>query len=243
MAGNKSKTEARDPSRTGFIVFASWDPHYEVECLLGDGAGNLTAGFGGWDKIKRDRRTSLTEWSGRDGMEIPIPVIFENWRSGESIEPDIKQIEKMAGLGNQGGGEPPLMTFNTGGVVAHDYHDAPKHDWVITDVEFGDCVKNNYGNRVRQIATITVSQYIDDDVLEKLSPAGKHRDKNKGKIKKGTERSGGKKKEYVVKFTHQSLVAIAKEVLGDGKRWHEIAKLNNIRDPKATKKGQLLRIP
>jgi hypothetical protein len=240
---SRSNTTAREPLRTGYIVFASWDPHYEFECLLGDGSGNVTAGFGGWEKIKRDRRYSLTEWDGRDGMDIPIPIIFENWRVGESLESDIKQLEMMAGLGNKGGGEPPLMTFNSGGVIAHDYHDAPSHDWVISNVEFGDCVKNDWGNRVRQIATVTVTQYIDDDVLSRLSPADRRKDKNKGKIKKGTERSGGKKKRYVVKFTHQSLVAIAKETLGDGKRWHEIAKLNGIRDPKATKKKQVLRIP
>lgn len=243
MAAKGSKTNARKPLRTGFVVFASWDPHYEVECLLGDGAGNLTAGFGGWENIRRDRRYSITEWSGRDGMEIPIPIIFENWAVGTSLEGDIKQLEMMAGLGNKGGGEPPLMTFNSGGVIPHDFHDAPSHDWIITNLEFGDCVKNDWGNRVRQIATVTVAQFIDDDVLDKLSPAGKHRSKNKGKVKKGTERSGGKKKEYTVKFNHQSLVTIAKETLGDGKRWHEIAKLNGIRDPKATRKGQKLRIP
>jgi hypothetical protein len=240
---SKSKTEARTPARTGFIVFASWDPHYEVECLLGDGAGNPTGGYGGWEKIKRDRRIALTEWQGKDPLEIDIPILFENWRTGDSLEGDIKQLEMIAGLGNKGGGEPPLMTFNSGGVISHDYHDAPRHDWVISSISWGDCVKNDWGNRVRQIATVTVTQFIDDDVLGGLSSADKRRNKNKGKIKKGTEKAGARKKTYVVKFNHQSLVTIAKEALGDGKRWHEIAKLNSIRDPKSTHKGQRLRLP
>lgn len=240
---SKSRTEASNPSRTGFIVFASWDPHYEVECLLGDGSGNPTSGYGGWEKIKRDRRISLTEWDGKDPLEIDIPILFENWVQGGSLEGDIKTLEKIAGLGHKDGGEPPLMTFNSGGVISHDYHDAPKHDWVVSNLVWGDCIKNDYGNRVRQVATVTVTQFIDDDVLSKLSAAAKRRQKNKGKIKKGTERSGARKKTYIVKFNGQNLASIAKETLGDSKRWHEIAKLNGIRDPKATKKGQELRLP
>lgn len=238
-----SKTQAKEPPATGFIVFASWDPHYEVTCLLGDGAGNPTGGFGGWEKVIRDRRVSFTEWQGRDPLEIPIPILFENWAVGTSLESDIKVLEKMAGLGNAGGGEPPLMTFNSGGVISHDYHDAPAHDWVISGLEFGDCVKNDFGNRVRQVCVVTVTQFIDDDVLSRLSPAAKRRSKNKGKIKKGTERTGSVTKSYVVKFNGQSLIKIAKETLGDSKRWHEIAKLNGMSDPKATKKGQRLRLP
>lgn len=239
---NKPKTDAREPTRTGFVVFASWDPHYEVEVLLGDGAGNPTGGYGGWAKISRDRRRGLTEWQGNDPLEIDIPILFENWAVGTSLEPDILQLEKMAGLGNEGGGEPPLMTFNSGGVISHDFHDAPKHDWVISNIVWGDAVKNDFGNRVRQIATVTVTQYISDDVLSSSS-AKKRKNSKKGKIKKGTERSGGKKKSFTVEFNHQSLVTIAKKTLGDGNRWHEIAKLNSIRDPKATRKGQVLRIP
>lgn len=240
---SKPKTSARQPSQTGFIVFASWDPHYEIECLLGDGAGNPTGGYGGWSKVSRDRRRSLTEWQGNDPLEIDLPILFENWANGTSLEPDIRQLEMMAGLGNAGGGEPPLMTFNSGGVISHDFHDAPAHDWVISNIAWGDSVKNDFGNRVRQIATITVTQYIDDDVLSTGSSATKRKNANKGKIKKGTERSGAKKKSFTVEFTGQSLVTIAKKTLGDGNRWKEIAKLNSMRDPKATKKGQLLRLP
>lgn len=238
------KRPPRNP-RVGFIIFASWDPPYEVECLLGDGAGNPIGGFGGWAKVKRDRRRSLTEWQGNDPLEIAIPILFDNWAEGTSVENEIKQLEKLAGLGNDDtdGPEPPLIVFNTGGVISHDYHDSKDHEWVISEIDFGDCVKNQFGNRVRQIATVTVLQYIDDDVLSRLSPSKKRKKQKKGKIKKGTERSGARQKTFIVKFTGQSLVAIAKDELGDGKRWHEIAKLNGIRDPKGTAKGMRLKMP
>jgi hypothetical protein len=241
MAKKKSKKHA-DLPRVGFVIFASWDPAYQCTALLGDGAGTPTGGYGGWQLVTRDRAISLTEWQGKEPLQIDIPILFDGFAEGISMDSTIKVLEKMAGMGI-GGNEPPIMTFNSGGVIPWDYHNAHWIDWVISNIQWGDVHRGPGGETLRAVATVTVTQFIDDDILSKLSPAARRRNKGKNKTKAGTERAGAKHKTYVVKKDHESLVTIAKKELGDGSRWHEIAKLNNIRDPKATKKGQVLRLP
>jgi hypothetical protein len=47
----------------------------------------------------------------------------------------------------------------------------------------------------------------------------------------------------VTAFDGEDLMAIAARELGDVRRWREIADLNGIRDPRAVKVGQVLRMP
>lgn len=241
-----TKRRTAEHTRTGFIVFASWDPPYYCSVLLGEGNGTPTEGYGGWSVVDRDRRRGLTEYTGSKPLEIVIPILFDNFLAGETIEPAIKQLEKMAGLGHndEDGPEPPLITFNSGGVIPYDAHDSVAKDWVITSLEWGECLRNNAGNRIRQKATVTVTQYINDDVLSRMSPSKKRKKtKKKNSTKRATRKQGARNKIYIVKRNGESLKTIAKSELGDSNRWHEIAKLNNMRDPRATRKNQRLRLP
>jgi hypothetical protein len=233
-----SKTPRVDISNPtmGYVTFLSYDPAYTFTARLGDGSPTVTGGYGGWDITSRPRRRGLTDFVGVDPMTIEILVLFDNWVNGLSVEFDILQLERMAGWGDTGGGDPPLIGFNSNGVIPHDHHDAPSHDWVIKDVQWGDADRNKYGNRVRQAATITVLQYVEDDTLSDQSSAARNRAKHKHP----------KHKPYIVTehdVKKGGLRYIAQHRLGDAKRWHEIAKLNHIRDPKKVKKGQHLKLP
>lgn len=229
--------------RTGFVVFESFDPHYVMECLIGDGTANPTGGYGGWEVKPRARRRGLTRWTGNEPLVIDIPILIDYFVEGDGKqgEKDIRSLEKMAGL-EAGMEEPPLIQFDSGGVVPHDRHDAPHVDWVIERIEWGDGLRGVGGNRQRQAAVVTVRQYIEDDNLHNESAAQRRRRRKKNKRKKGKEKKGSKVKEYTVK-KGDTLAKIAARYLGSSKRWQEIAKLNGIRDPNRLTAGQKLRLP
>lgn len=231
------------PAAIGFVEFGSNDQNFYMQCLLGDGTGNPTGGYGGWSIKTRPRRRGFTIWDGNEPLQIDIPILINHEdRDGVSGERDCRQLESMAGA-NKGFTmrEPPLIWFDSGGVVSHDLTDNPNQDWVITNIQWGDCEKTTYGNRWRQAATVTVMQFVEDDALKNVS-AAQRRKGNKTAAKRGSRLKGAKHKIHTVK-KGETLGKIAKTELGSAKRWHEIAQLNGIRDPQKLKVGEKLRLP
>lgn len=219
----------------GEIVFATGGA--EVTALLGDGQPVQTQGFGGWEEIERPRRKSITQWKGRQPWRIEIPIMFDRFdegSEGESVEPDIRLLEQLAGGGINA--EPPVCVFNSGGLVPHDYTHATHLRWVLDDIQFGEAIRRRSdGNRVRAEMTVTVLEYVEDVyVIERaLTRAAK---------RTTSARQGAAQKRYTVK-RGDTLSRIAQQELGTFSRWREIARLNNIRDPRTLKVGQVLRLP
>lgn len=227
----------------GWVTFRSYAPTHRFTCRLGDGSPTITSGGGGWEVTKRPRRQSLVEWNGSDPMKIDIPILFDDFRSNQSVEGDIISLEYMWGIGEDGG-EPPLLAFNSGGVIPHDQHDAPTHDWVVDDVSWGDADRNEYGNRVRQAATVTVMLFVEDNVLSDQSAAQRRAATQAAKRQAGKtgKKRSAKHKTHTVR-SGETLSSIAKEEYGDASRWHDIATKNGIRDPKSIKRNQVLKLP
>jgi len=226
------RTTAENPG-LGYITFVSYNPQFAFTCLLGDGTATPTGGFGGWNIVSRARRRGLIEWVGNDPLKIEIPLIFDAFAEddGLRIEKDIRALEKMAGLSDDID-EPPLLTFNSGGVVPHDAHDASQTDWVITDLVWGDADRNIYGNRVRQAATVTVTQHISDDALTIMTSAQRNRKAKHKKDKKSAQKKAGEAR-YVVKAANETLESVAAKKLHDHRKWRLLRKLNpRIKDPK-----------
>jgi nucleoid-associated protein YgaU len=89
---------------------------------------------------------------------------------------------------------------------------------------------------------ITIRQYNHDDTLDSYDgPAERNRKRNKGDDKKS--KGGGKSGTRYTVRRGDTLSGIAQRELGDSKRWREIAKLNNIRDPRSIDPGDELRLP
>jgi hypothetical protein len=228
-----------EPPYLGWVKFMSYVPKYEFQARIGDTIANPTDGYGGWQVTSRPRARGLTEWNGANPMTIDIPILFDGWPD-DSQEDAIKQLEMMAGWGGEGG-EPPLLAFNSNGVIPHDQFNGPTHDWVISQLQWGDADRDRWGARVRQAVTVTVMEYVEDDVLSDESAAQRHKATKNAHRHKGRKPST-KHEPYVVK-KGDTLPKIAKRRLGSSKRWREIAQLNKIRDPKAIKVGQHLKMP
>ena len=228
----------------GYIRFVSDDPHFAFTARLGDSVPQVTNGYAKWTIKPRPRKRGLTHWDGSELLQMDIPILFDNFRAGESVEDDIRELEKMAGLdATLSDDEPPLVVFHSNGVVMNDLHDASQNEYVVTNITWGDADRNRYGNRVRAACTVEVTLYSADDVLGKSS-AFKNR-KRKSTKKKG--KRGAKHKTHHVK-SGETLSTIARDELGDAKRWREIAAKNPRngrarRDPKAVKINETLKMP
>jgi hypothetical protein len=238
------------PPALGYITFTAviGKGTVAMTCLLGDGSPTPTWNPN-WQNIAREKRRSLTEWHGNDSLTISIPVIIDYFatQQGLECEKDCRALEKMMGQDSDAG-EPPLIAFESGGVVPHDTHDASHLNWFIASVEWGDADRDRFGNRVRQAATIVVQEFVEDDLLGQSS-ATKRKLAKKRKDARDKRQKAAAKKRYVVR-ANDTLERIAARPrrdggLGSSKRWKEIRDLNpRFRDPKKVLPvGTILKMP
>lgn len=234
-----------------YVRFECDDPPTDLRVLLGGERPDVSSGYGGWNEVERPKRTTVTTWRGQPARRMQLTVLFDNFADGGSIETDLRRLERMA-LPRPGGQPPTIKVSAPGGVVPPAYEDLP---WVIDAISWGDALMNTYGNRTRQEATVTLLQYVSDELV-RVSPAKKRRSKSNratGKTtKKGAKRkrvaSKGKatrstRAATAVAYDGEDLLSVAARELGDATRWHELADLNGIRDPRAITRAQVIRLP
>lgn len=231
--------------RLGMFKLVSDDPALEFEAIIVK-PFVPTTGYGGWRRIARPRRRALTEWAGRDSVSMTGEFMLDNVDEGRGFElkQAIDTLERMAGV-NKDDPEPPLVRLhsNPAPLVMHSFHHAA-HVWWYVDGLAWDAdafIYNREGNPVRAKGTLVLTQHVEDERLQELSSV-ERRKRRKATPKKGQGKKGAKVKRYVVK-SGDTLSSIAARHLGSARRWQEIAKLNGIRDPKAVKVGQTLRLP
>jgi len=211
---------------------------------------------------------TVTTWKGQPARRMSLSILMDNWEEGESIEGDIRRLEALA-LPRPGGQPPTVHVQAPGGIIPPAYE---ARKWVIDAISWGDALINVHGNRVRQAATVTLLEYV-SDALVKVSPAKKRRAKKARKTGSGSKkgahqkraashgkgRGKGKSKpkaagfatfaaleaptSATVVYDGEDLLSVAARELGDASRWHEIADLNGIRDPRAITRAQVIRLP
>jgi hypothetical protein len=142
----------------------------------GDQPPTIKTGYAKYDVVPVPGRVGVSRFLGYDPIEIDIPVQFENYAAelGATIENDIKALERMAGRGDYPGaaiGPPAVIrvsvTDNNGNIVplipanyqwSRKNTDAPL--WRISAISWdAGALRNANGYRVRQTATVTVTQY------------------------------------------------------------------------------------
>lgn len=218
-----------------------------LDGMLGRQFPVVVDGYGKWSEQERRRRRAALRWDGSPPLRVKFDVLLSSRsprvRQDDSVETEIRQLEKMAGLVYDGY-EPPLIEWAANG--PHDYIDAKNVDWVIDDLTWSDDKVdykwNDHGQRTQAhasvvLATFTEVTYIKADVPKSMQQKKKAKDK---------KNSGGKKSAKVTNYTivaGDTLSKIASAQLGSASRYPEIAKLNNIRDPRNIRVGQVLVLP
>lgn len=216
-----------------------WTPDYSLAVFVPFGPKGPKAAGGGpkIDRVTRPKRKELTEWSGRAALQITSDYFFDNFaeRKGLDIEGQIRTLEKMWGQ-EAGDPEPPplLVMGEPEGCVPNDQHHAKQLRWWLEDLQEEDGTeRNDAGNRIRVAGTITLTEIVEDRRLGRLPAAKRH-----AKPKSAHGKPAPKKKTHrVVAGDTISKIAAANEM-----DWHDLARLNGIRDTKTIKVGQVLRL-
>lgn len=237
----------------GWVQIRSSDPPVTLLARLAGDRPNVDAGYGGWAEVARPRRRPLSIWVGSPGLRLTLPILFDRFDDGVSIERQIAQLERLATPTASDGSPPRIRFVVRGAAVPHQ-----TKVWVIDSLTWGDALMNENGNRTRQQVTLTLLEWIADVRVRDNSPAKRQR----AKRKRAATKSGAANKRVVAARgrtvahkttraatvdptfgTGDDLLSIAARELGDADRWIEIAQLNGLRDPRAIKPGQVLRLP
>lgn len=152
-----------------------------LRVFAGDGPPVITGGYAKYDVLDRPGRTGLTHFLGYDPITMDIPIRFE-WTTtnnrgepeGEQIEDDIATLERMGGrgIGSMGGvGRPGRVRVKTtdGAVtvplIPNNYQPSSQNPnppvWIVSDIAWDENPwRNKAGNRIRQLAVVTLTQYV-----------------------------------------------------------------------------------
>jgi nucleoid-associated protein YgaU len=153
-----------------------------------------------------------------------VPVLFDGFAEGRSVEAPIARLERMASPGPRRE-DPPELVIS--GPILH-----PELAWVIDSIEWGEALRDDRdGFRIRQAATVNLLEHGRADQRARL-----------GTVRRRLPGPRRRPRLYTVK-RGDTLSSIAARELGNASRWREIAALNGIRDPRSIKPGQQLVMP
>lgn len=208
-----------------YLITFSAEGIADAVAMPDEQAAQVSAGYGGWSVVPRQRRVGLTLWQGKEPLRMTVPLLFDGVANGASQELMISHLSRMA-LPPTVGGEPPVVT-----VAGRSLPKPGPTKWVIDSLQWGGNViwglaNNGVYARLRQDCIVTLLEYRADDraAFKGLMP-GKKTTAN------GSSKSGWPKVYHVKKGDTLRKVAARKEIYGDASKWKPIGKANGIRDP------------
>ena len=212
------------PKAQHFVIFKS-SLGAQVKVLRDAAAPKMTAGGGGWSVISRPRRTSLTQWAGRDPYRMDVPILFDGFKDSKSVEADIARLNGMS-IGHDY--DPPPTLSIEGAVPVKDAV------WVIDAIDWGDEVywesSGEHYFRTRQDAVVHLLQYQAEERLNITMP----------KTLPG---------QYIVPRDGMTLKEAVKAYYGNTKKYKAVLSVNkgndadHVRDPNNLRKGLTLTMP
>jgi hypothetical protein len=234
--------------RRGEFTLQSYDPPLVFTGELGDQAPVPTDdSYGGLQITTIPKRLGLTEYAGQNPMGLTIDFYVDRYNDGNTdyVRHQRKVLELLAGRKAAEDYEPPVVVVNGLGRIPHDVTENPHVRYQIESLTWDRdlIIIAADGGPLRIGGTISLREFnVDETLGDYHGPAQKHRRRHK-KRKSGKGKGGhAKPSTYVVK-QGDTLTGIAARVLGDSKRWREIADLNKIRNPRDLRVGRRLRMP
>lgn len=178
---------------------------YWVEVLAGNGAPTITDGFARWAIVDRPQRVGMTVLQGYNPIVMEVPILFDCVMQREAnqapdIEYPIQALEWMGGrgklytqVGHPGQGDSPLVSLYSANAKGAETPLIPLNcqdlDWVITSISYDTgALRNPAGGRIRQAATVTLTQHVNSPGTSFDSPSTRAKVKQKNQDNYATYR-------------------------------------------------------
>jgi hypothetical protein len=170
-----------DSSKITFTILNAAQDSFSVLADLNTGRPSITGGGAKWNVIDRPQRAGLTVFGGYDPLQLVVPVLFDSFILGTSVEDDIDLLWRMWGRGVRSAN---ASANRAAPVIEVDGDLLPKMirfsvanpsppNWVIIDIteDSGSVVHNSSSHVVRLPVTVTLEQYVTTSALASLAPA------------------------------------------------------------------------
>ncbi len=200
--------------------------------LFGPTRQTMTGGVGGWNVVARAHRPSLTEWIGGDPRRATIDVLHDRFTSYGEVESAVSIFFSRYAPFNA---EPPRVYITGAPPIL------PNVQWIAEKCEVSDFERRpGDGKLTRAVLSLSLLEYIPGSVTITKSQSAAQR--NTAKQTTTATPASTSYTNYTVR-SGDTLSGIAAKLLGNARRWPEIQKLNNIRDPNHLSIGQIVRVP
>lgn len=201
-----------------------------IQVLLGQDPPTPSGGGGGWEAVARPWKRPMLVWRAPDApYRLTLPLLFDGLAEGRSVEPEIRELERMAGVKVKGDPEPPLLIVE-GRAIPHDTIGKKRNLYVIeSSPEWGASVRKTNGQRVRQAVTVTLALYAEDDRMERL------RSPQKPRYRSVEAKQGD---------TYEKIAVRELKEYGGARLGRRLARLNGGRSPDVKlKEGKAVKVP
>jgi hypothetical protein len=195
---------------------------------LGKKKPTFSGGIAQWTEVRRPRRRSMTEFETETPLKYSFDVILDAFPDGD-VEPLIGRIMGWAARMDLPY-QPTLLTVRGPIVYPQITYFLSKCDQLDESMEF-----NSAGRICRQFLDLEITEYVAPDLVVQTPPPAQA-------AQARANVSAPPQRTYTVN-SGDTLWAIAARLLGKGQRWGEIATLNDVRDPRTLKVGQVLKVP
>lgn len=196
---------------------------------MGKDPPRFRPGGADWSEVPRPRRQAISEFAGQKLAGLILPLMPDQYPDGD-VEPTIQLLEAWMTAPGGAAEPPPLQII---GPVPH-----PEIQWVLTDIDDSGLVeRRSDGRRCRQELSLSFLQYLASDFVVQTPPPAQA-----AQQRAETGAAPSEQRTYTVK-KGDTLWAISARELGNGNKWQSIASLNDVRDPRKLKIGQVLRLP
>jgi hypothetical protein len=213
---------------TNGVILSCDEPPLTLAATLADMPG-YTPGVGGVEVVVVPGQRPLLKRSGASNpATLTLPLIFDGYADGRSVERDLLTLEQLAGGGSgtalgdlpriEVDGWPPFPDQRVGGNAR----------WVIpSDPDYGESIRRKQdGHRVRQLVTVTL--WLDRDGLttKRVGPTRSHPGYRYVRVRPGD--------------TFEKIAAreLKKKSLGS-----RLARLNGARSPEVKLKRSTVKVP
>lgn len=133
-------------------------PKFKVKVRLGNGTPT-PALAPGWELVERPKKKSFTRWSGNSPRAESVPVVLDGWANRESVERDLRKIERLAKPEKEGKDPPAFRVrgpIRLRGVKV-----------VLETIDYGDAIRRRGdGTIVKQALTLGLRELQDDDRID-----------------------------------------------------------------------------